>query len=91
MIMHVRIHACMATKTISVDMEAYERLRRARRSPGESFSQVIKRAEWPTPHRTAGAVLDALRSAPLLDEATLHRLDSAQVADTPPENPWLDD
>jgi predicted CopG family antitoxin len=34
------------TKTISIDLEAYERLRRARRSRSESFSMVIKRATW---------------------------------------------
>lgn len=34
----------VATKTISIDLEAYERLCRARCAPDESFSRVIKRA-----------------------------------------------
>jgi hypothetical protein len=80
----------MATKTISIDIEAYERLRRARRTPKESFSMVIKRAEWPTPPRTAGAMLAAISEAPTLDTDTIDRLDAAQRADTPPEDPWQD-
>ncbi|OGV73417.1 MAG: hypothetical protein A3K19_10960 [Lentisphaerae bacterium RIFOXYB12_FULL_65_16] len=36
----------MATKTISIDLEAYERLRRARMGD-ESFSRVIKRVVRP--------------------------------------------
>ncbi len=40
------MHACMyvkamATKTLSLDMESYDRLCRARRDPRESFSTVI--------------------------------------------------
>ncbi|MEM7144189.1 MAG: antitoxin VapB family protein [Verrucomicrobiota bacterium] len=36
----------MATKTISLELDAYERLRRAKRSPRESFSEVVRRAQW---------------------------------------------
>lgn len=42
--MHVRawIHSVMATKTISIDLEAYNRLVKVRQ-PTESFSDAIKR------------------------------------------------
>lgn len=87
-IIHARIHACMATKTISIDIEAYERLRRARRERSESFSMVIKRAVWPTPPRTAGAMLDSLDHTPVLSDDVLDRLEEAHAADAPPEDPW---
>lgn len=82
------MHLCMATKTISVDLEAYERLKRARRRPNESFSQVIKRAEWQSPPSTSASLLEALNQAPELDDATLSRLEEAQLEDQPPADPW---
>lgn len=84
------MYTCMATKTISIDIEAYEKLRRARRSPRESFSMVIKRAEWPTPPRTAGAVLEALAELAPLEAEVIDRLEAAQRADRPPEDSWRD-
>lgn len=81
----------MATKTISIDIEAYERLRRARRAPGESFSKVIKRANWPLPPNTANAMLSALLTLPVMDEASLEHLEAAQRSDVPPEDPFWDE
>lgn len=81
----------MATKTISIDLEAYERLRTARRSPNESFSQVIKRAHWRTEVPTAAALLDALAELPTVGEDVLTRLDQAQRMDAPPEDQWRSD
>ena len=81
----------MATKTISLDLEAYERLRRARRLPNESFSKVIKRAEWPVPPRTAGALLKAMAKVPPVESEVIDWLDAAQAVDRPPEDPWRDD
>lgn len=78
----------MATKTISIDMEAYERLRSARLAPNESFSRVIKRAHWRNEQKTAAALLRTMESAPRVDLDILDRLDDAQRDDAPPEDPW---
>lgn len=78
----------MATKTISIDLEAYERLRRARLAPDESFSRVIKRARWREEARTAAGLLSALEVTPPPDLDALARLDEAQRDDAPPEDPW---
>lgn len=78
----------MATKTISVDLEAYERLRRARLTPDESFSRVIKRAEWPETSKTAAGLLDILDGLPATDRVTLERLDTAQKDDEIPGDAW---
>lgn len=78
----------MATKTISIDLEAYERLRSARRSPDDSFSKVIKRAIWPPAPRTAAAMLAALDGTPVLSDSELDRLEAAQIADPVPVDRW---
>ena len=78
----------MATKTISIDLEAYERLRRARKDPSESFSKVIKRASWPSDDHTGERLLAALEVLPLVDESILDGLEDAQRNDSPPEDPW---
>jgi hypothetical protein len=86
--MHACMHTYMATKTISIDVEAYERLRSARARPDESFSQVIKRAKWDAPPSTAAALLSALATAPVPSKETLDRLDDVQRQDRPPTNHW---
>lgn len=80
----------MTTKTISVDLEAYERLRRARLRPDESFSQVIKRAHWETPPSTGAALLAALECAPVAEAAVIQRLEAAQQEDAAPANAWTE-
>ena len=78
----------MATKTISIDLDAYERLRQARVRPDESFSLVIKRARWEKVRSTGSALLKALTHAPKVDPAVLERLEEAQRSDLPPGDAW---
>lgn len=80
----------MTTKTISVDLDAYERLCCARLQPKESFSQVIKLARWDPPRSTGAALLAALQHAPPVNEATIQRLEAAQLEDAPPEDSWTE-
>jgi hypothetical protein len=81
----------MGTKTISLKEEAYERLRSARRYPGESFSEIVLRATWPEDTVTAGALLTAVRSGarPRLTDDDLDRLEALKRVDVPPEDKWV--
>lgn len=81
----------MGTRTISLRLEAYERLRRARRRPGESFSDVVLRAQWPDVGLTAAELLARYEcEGPFLTEAALDRLEAANAADVPPEDKWAE-
>lgn len=80
------IYLCMATRTLSVDEEAYRALVRARRHRGESFSKVIKRAKWDDGPKRCGDLL--ARASGTVSEATLAKLAHAQESDLPPEDKW---
>ncbi len=80
--------ACMSTKTISIDLEAYEKLSRARLSPRDSFSRVIKRAKWEMPAKTCGDLLKSLATLPPATDEILERLERAQAEDEAPDYPW---
>ena len=50
---------CMATKTISLELDAYEKLRRAKRD-GESFSGVVRRARFGPADARGSSILAAI-------------------------------
>lgn len=56
---------CMAVKTITLDLEAYETLRRHKR-PGQSFSQVVK--EHFQARKTGADLLRALQGLDVAEE-----------------------
>jgi hypothetical protein len=80
--------ACMATKTISLDLTAYHKLASARREAAESFSSVIKRAEWPHGGTRGSDLLSLLASLPPVPPKVLAALESHQKDDQPPVDKW---
>ena len=72
----------MSGKTITLRKEAYERLRAARRYPGESFSAVVLRATWPET-TTGKAFLDICRErGAVFDAAVLDRVEALKRDDS---------
>ncbi|MGE0863397.1 MAG: antitoxin VapB family protein [Vicinamibacterales bacterium] len=81
----------MATKTISLKVEAYNRLAGARRYRDESFSEVVMRATWPEDTITGRALLDLLGSRRVhLRAEELDRLDELKQSELPPEDKWAE-
>jgi len=80
--------AHMAVKTITIDLEAYGCLSRARLESKESFSKVIKRASWAESGLTGKAWAAGFRSFPAASVQTLDALEENQKCDHPPEDPW---
>ncbi len=79
----------MPSKTISLRLEAYERLRRARRHAGESFSDVVMRARWAEEPVTAGQFLKQVRErGPTYDAVGLDTLEQLKAGDRPAEDKW---
>jgi predicted CopG family antitoxin len=79
----------MATKTISLRLDAYEKLRQARRSPSESFTDVVLRATWPEKSVTGAELLEIYRKhGPFFSEEGLRIIEELKADDRPPEDKW---
>lgn len=79
---------CMATKTISLEIDAYERLRAAKKA-GESFSAVVRRAVFPEEPPTGAFLLRWYADGKNRVRASyLDAVEEAAQSDRPPEDPW---
>lgn len=80
----------MATKTISLELDAYERLRRAKRE-GESFSAVVRRAKFGPADARGSSILAALNALParaLDEEAVRFWQESGGIERAASPSPW---
>jgi hypothetical protein len=78
----------MATKTISLELDAYEKLRAAKKA-GESFSEVVRRAIFPDEPLTGASLRSSLRGGgSRIREDDLDAVESADRRDPVPDNPW---
>ena len=84
--MHI---SCMATKTISLELDAYERLKAAK-GPGESFSDVVRRASFRKNPLTAQGLLSQLaKRGAIFSESDLKNLEKTHDdLSGPPDDPW---
>jgi len=78
----------MATKTITLEIDAYEKLRQAKRS-GESFTEVVRRAVWENPPLTGRSLREYLKKGGSgASEKYLEAVETAAQHDPIPDNPW---
>lgn len=78
----------MATKTIALEVDAYERLRAFKR-PGESFTEVVRRATFAdSPPRGADLLKCFREGGSGISHAYLNAVEKAAQKDRIPDNPW---
>lgn len=78
----------MATKTITLELDAYEKLRAAKRGR-ESFSSVVRRVVIPGAPKSGLELVSLIRSrGPLFSESELDEMEKIADHDSHPANPW---
>lgn len=83
--------AFMATKTISLNEVAYERLSAQRQGPGDSFSRIVMRAHWENETVTAGELLRNWKDEPpFFSDEELESISKAKENQTEPIDKWAE-
>ena len=86
---YTHILCTMASKTISLRVEAYEKLRRARTHSRESFSEVVMRARWDEQTVTGGELLALVRErGALYESAELEVIDEMKSRGKAATDKW---
>ena len=78
----------MATKTITLELDAYEKLRLSKR-PGESFTEVVRRARFEESPATGATLRQYFRDGGSgVSELYLEAVEAAEKNDPPPDDSW---
>ncbi len=78
----------MATKTITLELDAYEKLRQAKRG-GESFTEVVRRAIWMDAPVTGTTLREYFRKGGSgVSGKYLDAVEAAAKHDPIPDDPW---
>ena len=81
-------YSCMATKTITLELDAYEKLRLSKR-PGESFTVVVRRARFVESPATGASLRQYFRTrGGGVSEHYLDAVEATEKNDQPPDDSW---